>query len=267
MNRLDGKSALISGAATGIGAGTAGMLAEAGARVILGDISDEEGRAVAARIAAAGGVAHFIHLDVSSEADWAKAVTLAQKEFGGLDILVNNAGILFGRNVEEASLEDWQTMQAVNQAGTFLGTKHALPLLKKNALTSPQGSSIVNLSSVSGLVGSPIDPLYSMTKGGIALFTKATAVGFGRSGYRIRVNAVHPGVVETAQGRQTFAARARKLASGDAGEARSIALANHPIGRFGTVEDVANAIVFLASDDAGFITGSSLVVDGGLTAQ
>ncbi|MBN9241264.1 MAG: SDR family oxidoreductase [Mesorhizobium sp.] len=267
MNRLDGKAALVTGAAIGIGAAAARMMAGAGAKVLVGDILDGEGRAVAAGIAADGGTAHFVHLDVSSEADWTAAMAVAEEKFGGLDILVNNAGILFGRNVEEASLADWQKMQAVNQTGTFLGTKYALPLLRKNAGTSPEGSSIVNLSSVSGLVGSPIDPLYSMTKGGIALFTKATAVGFGRQGYRIRVNAVHPGVIETAQGRQTFAARAKKLSSGSVEEARSIALANHPIGRFGTVEDVAKAIVFLASDDAGFITGSSLVVDGGLTAQ
>lgn len=267
MNRLDGKTALISGAAIGIGAATARMMASVGAKVVLGDILEAEGRVVAAEIAKTGATAHFVHLDVSRETDWKAAAAFVETEFGGLDILVNNAGILFGRNVEEASLADWQKMLSVNQTGTFLGTKYALPLLKKNAETSPEGSSIVNLSSVSGLVGSPIDPLYSMTKGGIALFTKATAVGFGRQGYRIRVNAVHPGVIETAQGKQTFAARAKKLASGDVNEARSIALASHPIGRFGTVEDVAKAIIFLASDDSGFVTGSSLVVDGGLTAQ
>jgi 3(or 17)beta-hydroxysteroid dehydrogenase len=267
MNRLDGKVAFISGGAIGIGAATAAMMAQAGARVVLGDILDEAGEAVADAIRGAGGEALYVHLDVSRQDDWERAIVAARARFGGLDILVNNAGILFGKDVEEASLEDWQKMSSVNQAGTLLGTKVALPALRENARTSPQGSAIVNLSSVSGLVGSPLDPLYSMTKGGITLFTKATALSFGRQGYRIRVNAVHPGVIETHQGKQTFAARAKKLPSGDIAEARATSLANHPIGRFGTVEDVAKAIIFLASDDAGFITGSSLVVDGGLTAQ
>ena len=267
MNRLDGKVAFISGAAIGIGAAAAAMMARAGAKIVLGDILDEEGEGIAQAIRAEGGEAAFVHLDVSRQAEWEQAIAATTARFGGLDILVNNAGILFGKDVEEARLEDWQKMSSVNQTGTFLGTKIALPALRERGHTSPEGSAIVNLSSVSGLVGSPLDPLYSMTKGGITLFTKATALSFGRQGYRIRVNAVHPGVIETAQGKQTFVARAKKLQSGNLDEARSIALANHPIGRFGTVEDVAKAIIFLASDDAGFITGSSLVVDGGLTAQ
>lgn len=267
MNRLDGKVAFISGGAIGIGAGTAAMMAKAGARVVLGDIQDDAGETVAAAIRHEGGEALYVHLDVSLGADWEKAIAATTAKFGRLDILVNNAGILFGKDVEEATLEDWQKMSSVNQTGTLLGTKIALPALRETGRASPQGSAIVNLSSVSGLVGSPLDPLYSMTKGGITLFTKATALSFGRQGYRIRVNAVHPGVIETHQGKQTFAARAKKLDSRDVREARAISLANHPIGRFGTVEDVAKAIIFLASDDAGFITGSSLVVDGGLTAQ
>lgn len=267
MNRLDGKIAFVSGAAIGIGAATAAMMAETGAKVAIGDILDETGEQVAAGIRQAGGDAFFVHLDASQQADWQAAMAAVSERFGGLDILVNNAGILFGKDIETATLEDWQRMSAVNQSGTLLGTKTALPLLRERARTSPEGSSIINLSSVSGLVGSVLDPLYSMTKGGITLFTKATALSFGRKGYRVRVNAVHPGVIETAQGKQTFAARAKALPSGSLDEARAQALANHPIGRFGTVEDVAKAIIFLASDDAGFITGSSLVVDGGLTAQ
>lgn len=267
MNRLDGKIAFISGAALGIGAATARLMAQAGAKVAIGDIADEAGRNVVRDIEAAGGEALYVHLDVSSEVDWAAAMSAVTSRFGGLDILVNNAAILFGKSIEEATLADWQKMSSVNQTGTFLGTKAATTALRERARTSPQGSAIVNVSSVSGLVGAILDPLYSMTKGGVTLFTKATALGFGRQGYRIRVNAVHPGVIETDQGKQTFAARARRLNSGDVEEARAISLANHPIGRFGTVEDIAKAIIFLASDDAGFMTGSSLVVDGGLTAQ
>jgi NAD(P)-dependent dehydrogenase (short-subunit alcohol dehydrogenase family) len=267
MNRLDGKIALVSGAALGIGAATARLMAQVGAKVVIGDIQEEAGREVARQIEAAGGEAAFVRLDVSREQDWAEAMTVVGRRFGGLDILVNNAAILFGKSVEEATLADWEKISSVNQTGVFLGTKAAVPALRERARSSPQGSAIVNVSSVSGLVGAVLDPLYSMTKGGVTLFTKATALSFGRQGYRIRVNAVHPGVVETHQGKQTFAARARRFGSGNVEEARSVSLANHPIGRFGTVEDIAKAIVFLASDDAGFMTGSSLVVDGGLTAQ
>ncbi len=204
---------------------------------------------------------------MTREEDWAAAVAATVARFGGLDILVNNAGLFLGKGIEEASLEEWHRLCAVNLTGVFLGTRLALPALRERARQSPQGSAIVNLASVAGLVGSQLDPLYSMTKGGVTLFTKSAALEFARKGYRVRVNSIHPGVIETDMGDQTFVSRARNQGSNDVAAARATAAANHPIGRLGTTEDIANGIVFLASDDAGFMTGAGLVVDGGLTAQ
>jgi len=184
-----------------------------------------------------------------------------------LDILVNNAGVFVGRDVENSTLADWQLQCGVNLTGTFLGTRAAMPALRERGAASPHGSAIINLSSIVGLVGSPTGPLYSMTKGGITLFTKSMALEFGRKGYRIRVNAVHPGIIDNEMGGQAIAARAQNLGTDDLEAVRRQAGAAHPIGRLGTVTDVASGIVFLASDDAAFMTGSSLVVDGGWTAQ
>ena len=264
MNRLDGKIALISGGARGIGAETARLMAEAGAEVALGDVLDEPGRQTAAAI---GRAALYTRLDVTSEADWQAAIAAVTGHFGGLDILVNNAGIFLGKSLEEASLEEWHRLCAVNLTGVFLGTKLALPALRDRARNSPHGSAIVNLSSVAGLVGSSGDPLYSMTKGGVSLFTKSAALEFARKGYRVRVNSIHPGTTDTDMGDQVVAMRARNLATNDLDAARHQALERLPLGRLGTVSDIAKGIVFLASDDAGFMTGAGLVVDGGITAQ
>jgi 3(or 17)beta-hydroxysteroid dehydrogenase len=264
MNRLDGKVALISGAARGIGAETARLMIEAGAKVVIGDVRDELGRATAAQL---GPDASYLHLDVTREKDWNEAVAAAIERHDGLDILVNNAGLFLGKGLEEASLDDWHRLCAVNLTGVFLGTKLALPALAERGKASAHGSAIVNLASVAGLVGSQLDPLYSMTKGGVTLFTKSSALECARKGYRVRVNSIHPGVIETDMGEQTFSTRARNLGSNDVAAARQAALKGHPIGRLGKPEDIAKGIVFLASDDAGFMTGAGLVVDGGLTAQ
>jgi len=264
MNRLDGKVALISGAARGIGAETARLMVEAGARVVVADVLDERGRET---VRALGADALYHHLDVTSEDDWRAAVAAAAGQFGGLDILVNNAGLFLGKGIEEASLDEWHRLAAVNLTGVFLGTKLALPVLRERGAGSPHGSAIVNLASVAGLVGSQLDPLYSMTKGGVTLFTKSAALEFARKGYRIRVNSIHPGVIQTDMGAQTFVARARNLGSNDVERARDTAMRTHPIGRLGVPDDIAKGIVFLASDDAAFMTGAGLVVDGGLTAQ
>ena len=267
MNRLDGKIALITGAARGIGAETARLMIEAGARVAIADVLDEAGRATVRALEASGGEALHLRLDVTSEADWAAALGAVIGRFGGLDILVNNAGLYLGKSLEEASLDEWHRLCAVNLTGVFLGTKAALPALRDNGQRSPHGSAIVNLSSVAGLVGSSGDPLYSMTKGGVTLFTKSAALEFARKGYRVRVNSIHPGTTDTDMGDQVMAMRARQLATNDLDEARRQALARLPIGRLGNVTDIAKGIVFLASDDAGFMTGAGLVVDGGTTAQ
>jgi NAD(P)-dependent dehydrogenase (short-subunit alcohol dehydrogenase family) len=264
MNRLDGRVALISGAARGIGAETARLMVEAGARVAIGDILDERGRETARGL---GDAALYHHLDVTSEQSWQEMVAAVTAQWGGLDILVNNAGMFLGKGIEEASIEEWTRLAAINQTGVFLGTKLALPALKESGAKREHGSAIVNLASVAGLVGSQLDPLYSMTKGGVTLFTKSAALEFARKGYKIRVNSIHPGVIQTDMGEQTFTARARNQGSNDVEAAREIALRTHPIGRLGVPNDIAKGIVFLASDDAGFMTGAGLVVDGGLTAQ
>jgi 3(or 17)beta-hydroxysteroid dehydrogenase len=266
MNRLDGKVALVSGAARGIGAETARKMAAAGATVIIGDVLADGARQTASEISNAGGNALALALDVTTEAQWAAAVNEATKHFGKLDILVNNAGIFIGKDLMDVTLEDWNRLVAINMMGVWLGTKVCAPALAESGRSSRQGSAIVNLSSIAGIVGSQLDPLYSMTKGGVMLFTKSAALSFGRKGWKIRVNSIHPGVIETDMGAQTFVARARQTGK-DVESARDIAMKLHPIGRLGAAEDIALGIVFLASDDAGFMTGSAMVADGGLTAQ
>jgi 3(or 17)beta-hydroxysteroid dehydrogenase len=267
MNRLDHKVALISGGARGIGGQTAKRMAEAGAKVVIGDILEERGRETVQEITAAGGVAQFVRLDVTREEDWTAAIDAAVQSYGGLDILVNNAGIFLGRDFEEATADEWSRIIDINLKGVYLGTRLCAPALRERGKTSPHGSAIVNLASIAGLVGSQLDPIYSMTKGGVTLFTKSTALAFGRKGDRIRVNSIHPGVIETDMGAQTFVSRATQTGSNDVEAARDVAIRQHPIGRLGVADDIAKGIVFLASDDAGFMTGAGLVVDGGLTAQ
>jgi NAD(P)-dependent dehydrogenase (short-subunit alcohol dehydrogenase family) len=267
LNRLDGKVALVSGAARGIGAETAKLMASVGAKVMVGDVLADRARQTVAEITEAGGKALFVPLDVTKEAPWTAAVAATVQQFGGLDILVNNAGTFLGRDFETASLEDWHKLVAINMTGVFLGTRLCAPALREAAKKSKHGSAIVNLASVAGLVGSQLDPLYSMTKGGVTLFTKSTALAFARKGDRIRVNSIHPGVIDTDMGAQTFVSRAEQLGSNDVASAREVAVKLHPIGRLGIPDDIARGIVFLASDDAAFITGTGLVVDGGWTAS
>jgi len=264
MNRLDGKVALISGASRGIGAETARLMIEAGAKLVIGDVLDERGRETARVL---GEAAVYAHLDVTSETDWQAAIDAVLGRWGKLDILVNNAGRFLGKDIEAASLEEWHRLCAVNLTGVFLGTKFALPALREAAQASPHGSVIVNLASTAGLVGSTQDPLYSMTKGGVTLFTKSAALEFARKGYRIRVNSMHPGTIDTDMGDQVLATRARNLGTNDIEMARRQVIERLPIGRMGTPTDIAKGVVFLASDDAAFMTGAGLVIDGGITAQ
>jgi NAD(P)-dependent dehydrogenase (short-subunit alcohol dehydrogenase family) len=267
MNRLDGKIAFLSGAARGIGAETARLMVEAGARVAIGDVLDERGRETVRALEASGGEALYVHLDVTRSGDWAAAIAAVTARFGGLDILVNNAGIFIAKGIEESTAADWERLCGVNLTGVFFGTQAALPALRERGAASPHGSAIVNLSSIAGLIGSAMAPLYSLTKGGVTLFTKSTALECARKGYRIRVNSIHPGIIDTEMGAQAIAARGQIRGENDIAAARAQAGAAHPIGRLGTAADVAKGILFLASDDAGFMTGSSLVLDGGWTAQ
>jgi len=266
MNRLDGKIALISGGARGIGAETARKMAEAGATVIIGDVLADSLRQKASEISNAGDKVFALALDVTSEAGWAAAVAEAIKQFGKLDILVNSAGMFLGKDLMDATMEDWNRLVAVNLMGVWLGTKVSAPALAESGRSSRHGSAIVNLSSIAGIVGSQLDPLYSMTKGGVTLFTKSAALSFAGKGWKIRVNSIHPGTIETDMGAEVFTARAKQTGK-DVESARNATMKAHPIGRLGAAEDIALGIVFLASDDAGFMTGSAMVVDGGATAQ
>jgi NAD(P)-dependent dehydrogenase (short-subunit alcohol dehydrogenase family) len=267
MNRLDNRIALITGAAQGIGAATAALMARAGASVLIGDVQDDAGRAVAESIRSTGGNAGFVHLDVTSEGDWQGACDTARREFGGLDILVNNAGVILRGPSRDMSLEDWRRVEAVNIDGVFLGTRACAPLLRERAGLFPGGSAIVNVSSIMGLVGSGFSGAYSMSKGAVRIYTKSAALEFAQAGMGIRVNSVHPGFIDTdmaAGARQFFV---EKGMAPDVQAAHRMLVQRHPLGRLGTADDIAHAIVFLASDDAAFVTGSELVVDGGYTAQ
>ena len=266
MNRRDGKVALITGGARGIGGETARLMARSGAKVVVGDILEAVGRENVESIRAAGGQAEFVRLDITSEQDWRAAIDAATRHFGKLDVLVNNAGLFSGKSIEDSSLEDWNRIVTVNMTGVYLGTKLAVPALRAAAQSGDQGSAIVNVASIAGIVGSEVDPLYSATKGGVTLFTKAAALEFGRKGYRIRVNSIHPGVVQTEMSEQALLTRARLSGGNDTGPFKEAMAKTSAVGRLGVPADIANGIIYLASDDAGYITGASLVVDGGFTA-
>ena len=249
MGRLDGKVAIISGGARGQGEVEAKLFAQEGAKVVFGDILDDEGRQVEAAIRQAGGEATYVHLDVAQEADWQKAVATAVSTYGKLDILVNNAGILSRDGIEETTKELWDTVMAVNATGVFLGTKHAIPEMRKAG-----GGSIVNISSISGMVALG-GPAYNASKGAVRVFTKVTAVRHADE--NIRCNSIHPGPVRTAMTESTYT-NPDKLAE---------RLRSMPLGRLGTSEDIAYGVLYLASDEAAYMTGSELVIDGGYTAQ
>ena len=251
MGRLDGKVAIISGGARGQGAEEARLMAKEGAKVVFGDILDDQGKQVEASITEAGFEATYVHLDVTREGEWKSAVETAVGKYGGLHVLVNNAGILIRKSIEETTEEEWDRIMAVNVKGVFFGTKHAIPAMRNSG-----GGSIVNISSTAGLVASlEGSPSYTATKGAVRLFTKATAIQYAKDG--IRCNSVHPGPIDTEMIRDTvtdpdrWAARMRRL----------------PMGRIGTAADIAYGVLYLASDESSFVTGTELVIDGGTTAQ
>ena len=266
MARMLDKVVLVSGAARGIGANIATRMAKEGAFVFVSDVLDDQATQVVNEIINDGGKAEMLHLDVTCEASWLAAVNHVLTLGGQLDVLVNNAGIVLARDFEEVSLEDWRNMVDVNMTSVFLGSKICAPALRQAGHNSAGGSSIINISSVSGLVAAPNDPLYAMTKGGVTLFSKSTAIAFANKGDPIRVNAIHPGFVETEMGKQVIMAQGQRLGVDDVDQMRALAEQRHPMGRIGKTVDIANAALYLASDEAAFVTGSSLVVDGGLTA-
>ena len=251
MARLAGKVALISGGARGQGAVEAKMFIQEGAKVVFGDILDEEGRQVEAAIRAQGGDAIYVHLNVTREEDWQRAVHTAESTYGKLDILVNNAGIAIRGAIEETSEDEWDRIMAINMKGVFLGTKYAIPEMRKVG-----GGSIINVSSIYGLVGSPTSTAYHAAKGAIRLFTKAAAIQYAKE--NIRVNSVHPGYCETPLTIGGYTADAQR---------REWSIARTPLGRLGTADDIAYGMLYLASDESSYVTGAELVIDGGTTAQ
>ena len=255
MDRVKGKVAIITGGASGIGKATASLLAKEGARVVVADINEADGKKVAEEIGREGGKAIFVKHDVTSEKDWSEVIEKTLAEFGKLDILVNNAGVIFARKIEDTSLEKWRWLMSVNLDGVFLGTKYAIRAMKGSG-----GGSIINLSSLAGIVGTIDDTsAYCASKGAVRLFTKAAALECSKAGhnYNIRVNSVHPGVTETPLAEPMLKDEAlRKSIEG-----------RHPIGYLGKPIDIAYAILYLASDESKFATGAELVVDGGWTAQ
>ena len=242
--RLAGKVALISGGARGMGAAEARLFAREGAQVVIGDLLEAEGRGVEAEITAKGGEAVF-------ESDWQRAVGVAQSHFGRLNVLVNNAGIGGGARIEDTTLEDWDRMMAVNATGVFLGTKSVIAAMRRAG-----GGSIINISSQLGLVGTDnSSPQYQASKGAVRLLTKATAIQYAREG--IRANSVHPGPIVTPMTERRRADPAQ----------RQLMISRIPLGRYGEPDEVAYGVLYLASDESAYVTGSELVIDGGWTAQ
>lgn len=265
-HRLDGKVALVTGASRGIGASCARVLAKAGARVLATDVLVEEGRKVIEEIRSGGYEAAFEALDVASEESWKAGVNAALERFGGFDILVNNAGIEIVRPVLETSLEDWRRLHSVNLDGVFLGMKSAVTAMKPGG-PAGRGGSIVNMSSIAGLIGFPFMSAYCSSKGGVRNLSKAVAVECARMGYGIRVNSVHPGFIGTTRmAERFFASVADLFFEGSREKAVEYCKGLTPAGHIGDPADIAEAVLFLSSDASRFITGTELTVDGGFTA-
>jgi NAD(P)-dependent dehydrogenase (short-subunit alcohol dehydrogenase family) len=263
MGKLEGKTALVTGGASGIGAGCARALAAEGARVVISDVQDAKGLDVAREIEAAGGKARFLHHDVTEEGDWERVVSDIEKTEGRLDVLVNNAGIgVACPTITEMSLADWKRQQAINVEGVFLGTKHGLKLMRKAA----RGGSIVNMSSVAGLKGSPPLAAYCATKGAVRLFTKAIALECANFKDGVRVNSVHPGIIETPIW-LSIAGMGQQAGTNAPPDLDAMSQQAVPLGVKGVPRDIANGVLWLASDESRYVTGAELVIDGGLSVR
>lgn len=255
--RMEGKVALISGGAAaikgdlmGFGGTAAWMFLKEGAKVVIGDINDELGERSVAQMREDGYDARYVHLDVTNEEDWANAVSATVDAFGTLNVLVNNAGTGHGGTVIETTEEIWDSQMNVHAKGAFLGTKAAIPEMRKAG-----GGSIINLSSINGLIGSPTSTAYHAAKGAVRIFTKAAAIQYASD--KIRVNSVHPGYAHTPMTKESFAIQ----------HEYDIRAARVPMDRMGTADEIAYGILYLASDESSYVTGSELVIDGGMTAQ
>jgi len=248
--RLNGKVAIITGASKGLGLDIAKLFAKNGSKVIITDVNDCDGLLETNKIQSQGDKAYYFHLDVTSEADWSRLVSKVIKKHGKIDILVNNAGVYHRGNLEATEISDWDRVFSVNAKGVFIGTRAVLPEMKKQLK-----GSIVSISSIAGIIGSKQSVAYNSAKGAIRLFTKSVAVQYADQG--IRANTIHPGPMETDMLNELFNTK-------EESEDRRTGI---PLGRFATVRDVSNGVLFLSSDEASLITGSELVIDGGWTAQ
>jgi 3(or 17)beta-hydroxysteroid dehydrogenase len=254
VSRAKDKVVIVTGAASGMGEASARLLAREGAQVVLSDINEVDGARIAKEIAAEGGTCVFAKHDVASEADWRRVIADTVDRFGRLDVLVNNAGVTVNKDIEETTLEEWRWVMSVNLDGVFLGVKYAIGAMKKTG-----GGSIINMSSAGGIVGQLWAAAYNASKGGVRLLTKAAALECSKAGrdYNIRVNSIHPGCVRTALLEPLLKKK----------EMADIINNLHPVGHLGEPEDIAYAVLYLASDESKFATGSELVIDGGYTAQ
>lgn len=258
--RVKDRVALITGGASGIGRACAERLAEEGAHVVVTDIQDDLGAETVAAIEANGGSAAFHHHDVTSEDAWIDVIGSVQSAQGGLHILVNNAGIGIACPIVEMSLADWQRQQAINLDGVFLGLKHGIPVIRDSG-----GGSVINISSVAGIKGAPGLAAYNATKGGVRLLTKGVALECAQAGWNVRVNSVHPGTIDT-----PIWTKADALQMAEEGANRvdieAMAELGVPTGQVGQPRDIANGVLFLASDESSYMTGTELIIDAGLCA-
>ena len=255
MGRVQDKVALVTGASLGLGRASAVLLAREGARVVLTDIREAEGQALAAELGAQGHEALFLRHDVSSEADWDAVMRAALDRFGRMDVVVNNAGVALAASVEDTTLEQWRWLMGINLDGVFLGVRAGVKAMRDH------GGSIINLSSIEGLIGDQNLAAYNASKGGVRLLTKSAALHCAKSGYRIRVNSIHPGYILTPMVEGYVAAHA------DVEATRQAIAALHPLGHIGEPDDIAYGVLYLASEESKFMTGAELVIDGGYTAQ
>lgn len=271
MTRLDNKTVLITGGAMGIGAATAKTLAQAGANLIVTDINTEAGCAVTDAILEAGGQARFQPLNATNEQDWTNLIDRCIAEHGGLDILINNAGIFRAKTIEDSSLSDWHEVMDTNIDSVFLGMKHGLRAMKERAQSQPPGLGgvMVNVASISAHSGTPCALAYTASKAAVAHMTKSAAMEFCALGYNIRVNAVLPGMIKTPMLNGLISEMAGLGAFGtrEPDQLEQIAASLHPIGRFGEADEIAKGILFLASEDSSYMTGSELIIDGGYIAR
>ncbi len=257
--RLAGKVAFISGGGTGIGRATAETFAEQGAKVVISGLSQNDLKDCVSAIEALGGEVLALEQDITQEGSWPKVMSATLEKFGRLDVMVNNAGIALMGNVEDETLDGWRKTQSVNIEGVFLGTQAAIKAMKDSG-----GGSIINISSIEGLIGEPTVAAYNASKGAVRIFSKSAALHCAQSGYNIRVNTLHPGFIETAM---TTTNVVEQFGEDLASQFMDGVMAKVPLGRAGRPKEMASSILFLASDDSSYMTGAELVVDGGYTAQ